>query len=95
MNCKCGNAARYINELGEFCCALCPIKEGLDSIRLSNVPALLSFVRHLLVGEFSPYVDGWQPNGPILQGAENRRSLRAIIGKDPRFGENSGDWSKL
>lgn len=40
MTCCCGNTARYINERYEYCCSLCPIGEGLDSIRLSDVKAL-------------------------------------------------------
>lgn len=47
-NCKCGNEARYITEHGEFTCALCPLGDGVDSIRLSDVPALLRFARRLV-----------------------------------------------
>jgi hypothetical protein len=68
MNCKCGNAGRYINERGELCCAICPLGEGIDSIRLADVPALLAWARkfgHL-------YADHpWQ------------QSLREIIGRLP------------
>jgi hypothetical protein len=45
MNCACGNEARYINARNELCCALCPLKENVDSIRLSDVPALLAWAR--------------------------------------------------
>lgn len=45
MTCKCGNEARYINERGELCCSLCPLKEGLDSIKLNDVPKLLVWAR--------------------------------------------------
>ena len=84
MNCECGNAARYINERGELCCAICPIKQGLDAIRLSDVPRLLAFARKLLVGEDNPVIDGWQPDGgPILQIIKYRSELREIIGKGP------------
>jgi hypothetical protein len=48
MNCKCGNSARYINSLGEFCCAICPLKEGLDSVKLASVPDLLKWCRDFL-----------------------------------------------
>jgi hypothetical protein len=81
--CSCGNAARYINERGELCCAICPIKQGLDAIKLASVPALLAFARSLLVGEDSPWVDGHQPNGPALQLAPYRAQLREIIGRVP------------
>ena len=40
MNCKCGNEARYINAQHELCCSVCPIKGGLDAIRLTDVPTL-------------------------------------------------------
>lgn len=44
--CKCGeNAARYINERGELCCGICPIKQGLDAIKLDDVPQLLGWAR--------------------------------------------------
>jgi hypothetical protein len=43
--CACGNAARYIDEKGELCCAICPIKNARDSIRLSDVPDLLRWCR--------------------------------------------------
>jgi hypothetical protein len=44
--CKCGeNAARYMNERGELCCSLCPLKEGVDSIKLDDVPKLLAWAR--------------------------------------------------
>ena len=45
--CKCGNAARYMNERGELCCSLCPLKEGIDSIKLDDVPKLLAWARSL------------------------------------------------
>lgn len=43
--CKCGNHARYITIQGEFTCATCPIVEGVDSIRLADVPRLLAWAR--------------------------------------------------
>ncbi len=45
MTCACGNAARYINELGELCCGICPIKQGLDSIKLASVPEMIKLAR--------------------------------------------------
>ena len=41
----CNNAARYVDERGTLCCALCPIVARVDSVRLSDVPALLALVR--------------------------------------------------
>jgi hypothetical protein len=46
MQCKCGNSVRYINELGELTCGICPLKSGLDSIKLADVPALLKWARN-------------------------------------------------
>ena len=34
--CACGNYARYINERDELCCALCPIRERIESIKISD-----------------------------------------------------------
>jgi hypothetical protein len=48
MNCKCGNAARYMNERGELCCGICPLKERIDSIKLADVPKLLAWARGLV-----------------------------------------------
>lgn len=45
LECACGNAARYLNERGQFCCATCPIKEGIDAIKLVDVPKLLEWAR--------------------------------------------------
>jgi hypothetical protein len=45
VSCKCGNAARYMNERGELCCGICPLGEGLDSIKLAEVPKLLEWAR--------------------------------------------------
>ena len=45
MMCKCGNSARYITARGEFTCSLCPLRERVDSVRISDVPALLAWVR--------------------------------------------------
>jgi hypothetical protein len=53
MKCACGeNEARYINERGELCCGICPLKQGLDSIKLGDVPALLKWARDVLAGGF-------------------------------------------
>lgn len=43
------NAARYMNERGELCCATCPLKEGVDSIKLDDVSKLLVWARSALV----------------------------------------------
>lgn len=70
MTCKCGNEARYINELGEFCCATCPLKGDLDSIRLTDVPPLLSWCRDL-----QTYLD---------TGSFSMGELASIIGRGPK-----------
>jgi hypothetical protein len=51
MRCACGNEARYIDETGALVCGLCPIKHGHDSIRISDVPALLAWARKIDAGE--------------------------------------------
>ena len=45
--CACGNAARYVDADGVLTCAICPLKSGRDSLRISDVPALLAWVRRL------------------------------------------------
>ena len=68
MNCTCGNAARYMNERGELCCSICPLKDGIDSIRLADVPELLAWARKF-VNLHAEHP--WQ------------QSLREIIGRRP------------
>lgn len=63
LQCACGNAARYIDDRGELCCGICPIKLGRDSIRISDVPQLLGWARitiAYLQGEHIPAGDGIQ-----------------------------------
>ena len=45
--CACGNEARYITADGRFTCALCPLREGVKSIRLADVPAFVEKHRDL------------------------------------------------
>lgn len=47
--CKCSNAARYMNARGELCCSICPLKEGIDSIKLDDVPKLLEWARKFAI----------------------------------------------
>lgn len=69
MNCKCGNTARYVDELGRLTCGTCPIANGLDSIRLADVPKLLAWARRHLRG---PH---------CFDGSD--QALRDIIGRAP------------
>jgi hypothetical protein len=48
VTCACGNAARYVAADGRLTCALCPLRDGVDSVRLSDVPALLALARRFL-----------------------------------------------
>lgn len=43
--CACGNTARYIDEKGRLTCGICPIKNRLDSIKISDVGKLLVLLR--------------------------------------------------
>lgn len=54
VHCRCGNHARYINARGELCCSLCPLRDGIDSIRLADVPKLLAWARKRVRGLDSP-----------------------------------------
>lgn len=67
MTCACGNAARYINERGELCCGTCPVRDGLDSIRITDVGGLLAWAR-----EVSAELD--EPR---------RHELQSMIGRKP------------
>lgn len=64
--CACGeNAARYINSKGELCCGICPIKQGLDSIKLDDVPQLLGWARITI--EYLKGKVGHVPAGDSIQ----------------------------
>lgn len=58
MKCKCGNEARYVTARqvldpatgvnvtrGELSCAICPIRDGEDSVRITDVPLLVAWLR--------------------------------------------------
>jgi hypothetical protein len=66
MLCACGNAARYVNARGELCCGTCPLKEGIDSVKIRAIPDLLAWVRSYLRGD----------------DRQTDQVLREIIGKD-------------
>jgi hypothetical protein len=70
--CACGNAARYVNERGQLSCAICPLKEGIDSVRIADIPELLSVARSLIKHGDSQHV-----------GAQCRQ-LRTLLGKAPK-----------
>lgn len=65
----CKNTARYVDDGGNLCCALCPLKEGRDSIRLTNVPELLATCRDFAAG--------------ISTNGEHGADLARIIGRRP------------
>ncbi len=75
MTCKCGNEARYIAVTGALTCAICPIRAGVDSIKLASVPDLLREVRGLLSNLVSVETDSSTD--------ERARRIRAIIGRAP------------
>lgn len=47
MTCKCGNAARYVDQHGALTCGICPIKAGDDAVRIADVPRLLVWARSI------------------------------------------------
>lgn len=48
MLCKCGNTARYVTQNGTLTCAICPIKDNLDSVKLATIPEFLAWARRYL-----------------------------------------------
>lgn len=71
----CNNEGRYIDEDGQLVCGICPLKLGLDSIKIKSVPALLRWCRETirLVGFKTP----------------DLFALREIIGRGPE--DHHGD----
>jgi hypothetical protein len=66
----CGkNAARYITEYDSLVCGLCPIKYGIDAIKISDVAKLLRWARQVS--------EGGMMNGSSFE------ALRSIIGRHP------------
>lgn len=65
----CSNSARYIDELGRLVCGTCPVANGLDAIRLADVPRLLSWSRRYIAGPHCFDGSDWE--------------LRDIIGRRP------------
>ena len=49
--CACGNLARYVNERDEVCCAICPIKEGIYSIKRTNAADLWMLSKEYIYGQ--------------------------------------------
>jgi len=51
MKCRCGNEGRYITARGEISCAICPLKDRVDSVRISDIPEVLAWLRSYLSGK--------------------------------------------
>ena len=77
MFCACGNHARYVDEDGRLTCAICPLREGKDSIGLRHVPALLAWARRW--SERRPM--GQSPEYFRQSAIEEQRELKSIIGR--------------
>jgi hypothetical protein len=77
VTCACGNAARYVAADGRLTCALCPIRDGVDSVRLADVPALLAAARSVIEIARSPF--------DLLARVDVvAADLRALLGRPPR-----------
>lgn len=91
--CACGNAARYVDDRGALTCALCPVKRGADSIRITEVPALLAHVRDLLrvVERHQLHLHQIYPDEAheIIAFAVNELAvrLREVVGRAPQPGD--------
>jgi hypothetical protein len=94
MNCKCGNEARYINERGEMCCGICPIREGIISTKLvsgfaSAGTLVIKNVEQLLTDQtYETYVptsdDGdiiGEPLAYRLKQVENAKSEAKLVAR--------------
>ncbi len=69
---RCGNAARYVDAAGLLTCGICPIRFGLDSIKIASIPDLLVWCRRFV---------SVNTNTGIAS-APYRCALADIIGKD-------------
>lgn len=79
MICACGNSARYVDETGALTCALCPLRSGRDSIRITDVPALLKWCRSFIAAGERHEAQGGRPGQFEYCGHE----LRALIPRKP------------
>lgn len=48
LKCACNKDALYIDMRGELACEICPIKSGLDAIKITDVPRLLAWARRFI-----------------------------------------------
>jgi hypothetical protein len=74
LKCECGNEARYIDDRGEFCCGICPVKTGRDSIRISDVPQLLGWARITI-----EYLRGRNDHIPVGDSIQAMLGARAAV----------------
>jgi len=63
------NEARYVDDTGALVCGTCPITAARDSIRISDVPSLLTWAREVLAGG--------------IMGGSAFASLHRIVGNKP------------
>lgn len=82
MKCACGNDARYITEQGLFTCSLCPLRQGIEAIRLTDVGPLLPLLRELM--RQIDHHDGPQRD---LEMRRMASEIRVVLGRNPRGGQ--------
>lgn len=93
--CACGNAARYVDDAGSLTCAICPLKVGRDSIRLSNVPDLLNWARRYVANR-QPWADVGELRSVVgVDPEDDRWRVRAEPDPCPAAADDSGDLDDL
>lgn len=86
--CACGNTARYLDTTGKLCCSLCPLKEKVNSISLSDVPALIEWILKVYADPFEWLVFRKELaaviDEAVFESVEDLRELRPKYAPDRR-----------
>jgi len=91
MRNECDNEARYIGDTGDLACGLCPLREGRDSIRISDVPKLMAWVRERFpTGDIDTEIPRWRRRDRVYVGVAEMSELHAIIGRRPEPTKGTG-----
>ena len=90
---ECGeNEARYVDEYARLMCGTCPVKGGIDAIKLTDVPMLLALARrimrpiddpaHFKIGGSIPGRLGRFPSHTL---ADYIDALKDLLGRKPKL----------
>lgn len=77
----CDNEARYVNMNGALCCGTCPVKHGIDSVRITDVHKIAAWIRDVVsegtvtvdaFDEITALIGTWPPPRGALPWGESK-----------------------